>query len=452
MKRILHLLTIVLILAVAFGNAGMVSHADGNGDAISGYMDEFRRETKCNSVSVAVLEGDSVKTYGDGSGLYQIGSMTKAFTGLAVQKLVSEGKVRTDAKVEEYIPGFKAFCGAQPQEITVEHLLTQTSGFTNNEKDYPPAGIGQSLQDWADKISGRELKTRPGEKYAYSNVNYNLLGAVIERVSGKTYKEYMEKEILTPLGLNHTYVVVDPVEKVIKGSRLGYRHAFTYEIPVAEGRIPAGYFYSNAEDMAQWLKIWTGVAEIPEEFKAIVAAVKEKLKEPGDYHSGWEVTKDGDIGHSGGTPNYSSRMVFSKTRKTGVVVLTNLNVAASTDSLCNGIFALLNGGDKAPIAKDVWTVFDIMFTAVSAAAVLVAAFAIRTRKRKALLITGIFLLAIATAVCVVTPLVFGAGLIEIMRVWAPYSFTGGTLLLWAVVVLILIRILLGKNEDREKTS
>ena len=138
MKRILHLLTIVLILAVAFGNAGMVSHADGNGDAISGYMDEFRRETKCNSVSVAVLDGDSVKTYGDTTGLYQIGSMTKAFTGLAVQKLVSEGKVRTDAKVEEYIPGFKAFYGAQPQDITVEHLLTQTSGYTSQPTKQSP--------------------------------------------------------------------------------------------------------------------------------------------------------------------------------------------------------------------------------------------------------------------------------------------------------------------------
>ncbi|MBO4680388.1 MAG: beta-lactamase family protein [Clostridiales bacterium] len=450
MKRILRILTIVLILAVAF--AGVMTRADENGD-VSGYIDDFRNETRCNSVSVAVINGDLVKTYGDVKGLYQIGSMTKSFTGLAVQKLISEGKVRLDAKVEEYLPGFKAFYGAEQQEITVEHLLTQTSGYTNNEKDFPPAEIGQPLQDWASKISGKELKSRPGEKYSYSNVNYNLLGAVIERVSGKTYREYMEEEILIPLGLDHTYVVVDPVEKIIKGSRLGYRHAFTYEIPVAEGRIPAGYFYSNAEDMARWMKIWIGEAEIPEEFKAIVNEVKDRLKEPGDYFSGWEVTKDGEIGHSGGTPNYSSRMVFSKTKKTGVVVLTNLNVAASTDSLCNGIFALVNGGDRAAIAKDVWTVFDIMFTAVSAAAVLVAAFAVRARKRKALLITGIFLMVIATEVCVVIPLVFGAGLGEITRVWAPYSFTGGTLLLWAAAILIFIRILLlGKNEDREKTS
>ena len=452
MKRIRNVLTVMLILAVFF-NAGLFSRADANGDAVSGCIEEFRKGTRCNSVSVAVLDGDSVKTYGDATGLYQIGSMTKAFTGLAVQKLISEGKVRPDAKASEYLPGFKSFYGAETQEMTIEHLLTQTSGFTNNEKDYPPAKQGQSLQDWAGGISGRELKSRPGEKYSYSNVNYNLLGAVIERVSGKSYKEYVEKEILAPLGLNHTYVALDSNEKVIRGSRLGYRHAFTYEMPVAEGRIPAGYFYSNAEDMARWMKIWIGEAEIPEGFKTIVKEVKDKLKEPGDYHSGWEVTKDGDVGHSGGTPNYSSRMVFSKTKKTGVVVLTNLNVAASTDSLCNGIFALVNGGDKAPIAKDVWTVFDIMFTVVSGASILAAAFTVRARKRKSLLITGIFLLVIAMAICVVTPLVFGAGLGEIMFIWAPYSFTGGILLLWAVVILICIRILLlGKNEDREKTS
>ena len=453
MRKLRYVLVLVLILAVVSGSTGVITRADVSGDQISSYIDGFRKETRCNSVSAAVLNEGSVSFYGDRSGLYQIGSMTKAFTGLGVQKLIVEGKVRPDGAVSQYLPGFKAFYGSVPQEIKIEHLLTQTSGYTNNEKDYPPAEKDQTLQEWAEGISGKELRSLPGEKYAYSNVNYNLLGAVIERVTGKSYKEYMEKEILAPLGLDHTYVTVDPAEKTIKGSRLGYRHAFTYEIPIAEGRIPAGYFYSNAEDMARWMQIWTGAVDIPEEFRKIVDEVKERLKETGDYYSGWEVTESGEIGHSGGTPNYSSRMVFSKTKKTGVLVLTNLNVAASTDSLCNGMFALVSGNTKSGIAKDVWTIFDIIFTAVSLASVIAALFVIRARKRTVLLVTGTVLLLTAISVCVTMPLIFGAGLREIAFVWAPWSFAGGVFLLWADVILILIRTLMpGKNEDRKKTS
>ena len=184
---------------------------------------------------------------------------------------------------------------------------------------------------------------------------------------------------------------------------------------------------------ARWMQIWTGAVDIPEKFRNTVDEVKDRLKETGAYYSGWEVTESGEIGHSGGTPNYSSRMVFSKTKKTGVLVLTNLNVAASTDSLCNGMFALVSGYTKSGIAKDVWTIFDIIFTAVSLASVITALFVIRARKRTALLVTGTVLLLTAISVCVTMPLIFGEGLREIAFVWVPLSFAGGVFLLWADV-------------------
>ncbi|MCR5511449.1 MAG: beta-lactamase family protein, partial [Lachnospiraceae bacterium] len=351
--------------------------------------------------------------------------------------------------VSELLPGYTAYYDSEPCEITVGQLLYQTSGYTNKESDYPSATEEMSLRDWAYSMSGKELNSRPGSEYSYSNVNYDLLGAIIEQVSGKTYAEYMNSEILIPLGLTHTYAQVpEDGVKIVSGSRLGYRRSFTYEIPVIEGRIPAGYFYSNATDMAEWIRIWTGTADIPEEYKELISAVKDRLNEPGDYYSGWELFENGTIGHSGGTPNYSSRIVFSDEEKIGVCVLTNLNVAASTDGLCNAIFELAAGVEPGHIniPTDVWTVFDIIFTVISVVAILSIIVSLLLKRRGVIAVLGITLLVLLIAVCIVMPMVFGAGLGEIAFTWAPYSFAGGLILMEIGVVVAGVRFFLSEKK------
>ena len=116
--------------------------------------------------------------------------MTKAFTGLAIRKLINEGLVNEDGAVSDYIKGFEAYYDSEAVDITVRNLLEQKSGYTNNENDYPSATETMTLYEWADSISGCELSFKPGTQYAYSNVNYNLLGLIIENVSGVSYREY----------------------------------------------------------------------------------------------------------------------------------------------------------------------------------------------------------------------------------------------------------------------
>ncbi len=350
-------------------------------------VSEFHRKTKCPAVSVFTYDHGTVEYYGDESGLFQIGSMTKAFTGLAAQKLIHEGTLKESDKLSDVLTGFEAYYQGDKAEITVGQLMRQTSGYTNSEKVYPSAKAGQGLAAWAESISGKNLQSAPGEKYAYSNVNYNLLGAIVERVTGRSYQDYMEQEILTLLGLTNTFVgepkgrdldegngTLDVGKQdvgkriagktVTQGSRLFFRHAIPYHVAVREGAIPAGYFYSNVTDVGRWMEIWMGIADMPVEYQELVREVKAELKEKGDYYGGWECFGDGVTGHSGGTPNYSSRIVFSEKDKVGVCVLTNLNVAASTDSLCNGLLEMLRGGEKGAIASDVWTIFDKVFSAL----------------------------------------------------------------------------------------
>ncbi|MCR4787527.1 MAG: beta-lactamase family protein [Lachnospiraceae bacterium] len=451
MKNIIAVLTSITLFMLTFFSVRSVAGAQEG--SVSSLISDFRIETKNKNVSVVIYDNGEISYYGDKEGLYQIGSMTKAFTGLAVRKLITDGIISEDDKVSKYIPGFTAYFDGEEVDITVKNLLEQKSGYTNNENDYPSATAEMTLSEWVGSVSGKELRSKPGSGYAYSNVNYNLLGLIVENVTGKPYREYMENEILLPLGLTHTSAGVPSEGKIIEGQRPGYRHSFAYPIAVREASVPAGYFYSNVEDMGRWIAIWTGDAEVPEGFENAISKVKGQLKSTGDYDSGWELF-DGDIiGHSGGTPNYSSRIVFSEDKKTGVCVLTDMNVASSTDSLCNAIYDKTVGAGAGKIARDIWTIFDIIFTAVAFAGAAIFVFMLFIRKRPVLLVTDIALTVLLVLILILFPVIFGAGIKAIVGIWAPLSLGGGLLVLAADIIMISLKLIFGrKNAGNKKTG
>ena len=176
MKKII-LSLVTVIVSLLFWKQDLFAYTTQD-EEISSCLEEFRDSTKCKNVSIVIYDNGEVTYLGDPDGLYQIGSMTKAFTGLAVQKLIKEGKIDEQTRVDEVFPGFTAYYDSEPEIITVSHLLHQTSGFTNNETLYPSGTPEMTLADWVLSISGKELESKPGEKYTYSNVNYNLLGAM----------------------------------------------------------------------------------------------------------------------------------------------------------------------------------------------------------------------------------------------------------------------------------
>ena len=181
--------------------------------------------------------------------------------------------------------------------------------------------------------------------------------------------------------------------------------------------------------------------------------VISKLKAKGDYYAGWERFDGDTIGHSGGTPNYSSRIVFSRSLKKGVCVLTDLNVAATTDSLCNSIFDELTGKSGNGLVCDVWTVFDIIFTSVSVIGAALLVPILFMKKRGFLIGSGLFLMVLLILTVTILPAVFGAGLKDIAFVWAPWSFAAGLIILASDIIAILLRLVAVKrNEGRTKTG
>ena len=221
---------ILLTVLSVFLCPNITSYAAGNDTEISDQIEDFKDRTGCRSVSVVVVNNGDTSFYGDENALYQIGSMTKAFTGLAILELEKDGLLSDEDRISDILNGYEAYYDGEACDITIKQLLTHTSGYTNEESVYPSASKDMSLREWACLISGKELSFKPGEGYAYSNVNYNLLGAVIEQKSGMSYEEYMNSAILTPLRLTHTYVHVPLNEAdIVSGSRIGYRHSFRYD-------------------------------------------------------------------------------------------------------------------------------------------------------------------------------------------------------------------------------
>jgi CubicO group peptidase (beta-lactamase class C family) len=177
--------------------------------------------------------------------------MTKQFTAVCILQLLEQGKLTLGDEITKYIPDYPV----NGQKITIENLLTHTSGIVD-----PPGSNALQDQDKKDatpeeiirSFKNQPLAFTPGTKMVYSNAGYMILGYIIEKVAGMSYAGYLGKYIFTPLGMTHTYygdnnrIIPNRVPAYIK-SRDGY-------INFRPGRNPyaAGTILSTAEDLLKW--------------------------------------------------------------------------------------------------------------------------------------------------------------------------------------------------------
>jgi len=151
--------------------------------------------------------------------VFRIGSITKQFTATAVMQLVEAGKIGLDDPITEYLPDYPT----QGHEITIRHLLTHTSGiksYTGLESWRPKMTLDLTDEELLALFKDEPLDFAPGERYRYNNSGFYLLGLVIEKASGETYREYLNGHLFGPLGLSgSTYCDERPI---IPGRAEGY--------------------------------------------------------------------------------------------------------------------------------------------------------------------------------------------------------------------------------------
>lgn len=185
--------------------------------------------------------------------IFQIGSMTKQFTAIAIMLLVEQGKLNVNDAISKYISNYP-----NGKNITIHHLLTHTSGikdFTKMKSIMSIAKKDLTPKELVNFFKDEPVDFLPGEKFDYNNSGYVVLGYIIELVSGETYEHFVENNIFEKLGMNNSRYASD--KEIVKNRAYGYhnRGEFSNKMQISL-RIPyaSGSLMSNVDDMLKWQK------------------------------------------------------------------------------------------------------------------------------------------------------------------------------------------------------
>jgi CubicO group peptidase (beta-lactamase class C family) len=282
---------------------------------------------------------------------FELASCTKSFTGLAVLQLEKKKLINLNDPVSKYFPGFYAWYNDEKFDLTINQLLRHTSGIPWEAVSLvTPGNSRNSLKKIVKNANGIQLTNMPGERLGYSSINYDILGAIIEKVTGKSFEEYMGELVLKPLKLNDTSVGVDKDNPLMaSGYKTGLFFPGKYDAPVFRGNNPAAYIISNGKDVARWLKLQMGLE------KTAMASLIKKTQKPAKnpsygrwqkyaYAAGWIVRKEkaGEVFHTGFNPTFTCYIGFKPKEKTGVAVLVNSN-SFNTLTIADYVMGLISG-------------------------------------------------------------------------------------------------------------
>lgn len=277
--------------------------------------------------------------------VFDIASMTKAFTAMCILMLEERGLLSVNDTVDQFVPEFP-----NGDLITLHHLLTHTSGLfayvndpidglqANNFKNFNKFHTPYELMEY---FMYRPFYFEPGSDWSYCNSGFVLLGIVVERVSGMSYGEFLEVNIFRPLNMKHSYY--DPFDTVYKHKRaIGYDDITTNTpIPAIDWSssmiFSAGGIYSTVKDLYNWHKALTtpGLLVSEEILEKMFTPIQGY---PIDYAYGWFIFEELHTGeaykqiwHGGAMPGYHSVITMFPEENLTFIVLENLT--ASTEDL-----------------------------------------------------------------------------------------------------------------------
>lgn len=322
-------------------------------DEIDRYVESRLKRDKVPGASIAVARnGKVIKARGYGladvehnvhateATVYQWASVTKQFTAAAIVLLAEDGKLRLDDLAARYYTNAPAGWS----NVTVRHLLTHTSGiksytslpgfFRTLRKDYTP-------EELLDLVRGETGDFAPGERWAYNNTGYFLLGLIIESVSGKSYGDFVAERIFGPLGmktarLNHQF-------EIVPNRATGYLNAsnklLRSEFVSPSQPYAAGALMGTVLDLAKWdAALYTEKPFSESVREEMWAAVKLNDGKTHPYGLGWmlgELRGHPFVAHGGGIHGFSTYITRFVQDKLTVMVL--LNAGGASEGIAHGI-------------------------------------------------------------------------------------------------------------------
>jgi len=277
---------------------------------------------------------------------FSVGSIGKTFTGVLIMQLVEQGKIKLTDTLDMYLPDFPF---PEKSKIQIQHLLNHTSGLGNyfSHKDYEAKiPVLRKINDALKLVYDQEPLFEPGTKYCYSNSGMLILGAVIEKISGMSYQNYLKKQLLDPLGMNDTgiYYPEDNVSnRAIGYSRTGDKN---YRIET-ENEFPAfsdGGLYSTVRDMLRYDTALRENRLLSPSTKDIMFTVTPPAE---NYGLGWEkLIFKGDeyVGHVGGCPGFAAD--YKSFLKDHILIIVLSNYTDGASMVAAKVNHLLFGADE----------------------------------------------------------------------------------------------------------
>jgi CubicO group peptidase (beta-lactamase class C family) len=365
---VLLLLSLLVGLGLPVGIAAAAFAAEGPPSLDTRTVDAYLRNqvnAGLPGVAVAITQGDQVlfvRGYGHDSAGAQIGeetpfriaSLSKSFTALAVMQLVEDGRLRLDDPVAEHLSGFSPD-DARADEITVQQLLSQTSGMA--DRAFPEISRPQpsTLVEAVRRLDSVHLVADPGTQWNYHNPNYHVAARLVEVASGLPFDEYLRRRVFEPLGM-HDSTTTNTDDQPVAGLADGYTFAYGQSISTeAPGYFVAGSggVVTTAFDMAKWLMMQNSGGETPDGEQLLSAEGIETMhtqSEPGGYALGWDTDGPTDdpteVSHGGTEYTFSAHEALLPNSGYGIALLFNHTSALGLEqtAVIEGVTDIVQGG------------------------------------------------------------------------------------------------------------
>lgn len=374
MKKMLALASCCILVVGMFANTSVYAESQIEQSKLDSIDDYIRREMnvgKIPGLSLGIVHGNEIvylKGYGqagpDGAPVsprtpFILGSISKTFTALAIRQLNNEKKLDYDEPVKTYLPWFATANSEESDKITIKNLLDHTSGFSTKSGEGVYTGYKYSMEQLVRMLDKVALDRPVGSSGEYSNLNYLVLGLIVQTVSGMSYEDYIQKNIFDLLEMKNSFTSED--EALKNGLATGYRIVYGMEVPThipyPKGNISHGFLISSAEDMSKFLMCYLNngyyldKSVIPDNELVINEHPDKPYLEGEQYYlTYWDKGQDdiGYYGHSGATVNFTSTFSVSQQSRYGIVILTNssndfYSPAVTPDTVIQGVISILEG-------------------------------------------------------------------------------------------------------------
>lgn len=266
--------------------------------------------------------------------LFQIGSITKTFTGTLVLRLVELGKIELDATVRTYLPAFRVADAEASEQVTVRHLLTHMGGWEGDH--FVDTGAGDdALPNYVASMADLEQLAPLNTHWSYNNAGFSVAGAIIEKVTGKSYQAALREFVLDPLGLQQA--LLDPGDVITHRFAVGHsgegpRIEIARPWPLPRAIYPAGGLSCGVRDLLAYARFHMD-AQQPDAAPGLSRESLEQMQTPQVAvwgNEAWGITWSVNqvegvrmVSHGGGTNGQISLLLLIPERRFAVAVLTN---------------------------------------------------------------------------------------------------------------------------------